>query len=393
MLQSESQSDLTASATPLRLELAQLSAASVTCGAHTVAFQPRNTKYPTEDRCLIEEWELPNGNWKFIGVFDGHGAGHEAVDFVVETLPGIIKASLTSEIEASDIILTSAIERILVQCISEVDDRIKDDFCKFFPGGPDQISKLSSDEIKTVIRDPETGYSFVQIMRARTGTTAIVAVIDPSKSLHIASLGDCDAVLGAKNDVGNWEVKTLSKRHNASNEAEANRIRSEHPDEVECIVQSRTLGLITLTRAIGDTLFKLPPIYTERILALSTPPFHENYNIGALLSRNITPPYLSNISEVEHVDLSSLSSDTTPMLILCSDGLSDLYSRRSHRSDISRDIEMWLTKSTPLGIDNLALSLLWDALGGNEGLEMASRLIKGIPGKRVDDTTVVVLQL
>lgn len=99
------------------------------------------------------------------------------------------------------------------------------------------------------------------------------------------------------------------------------------------------------------------------------------------------------MSEVEHFDLSSLSSDAMPVLILCSDGLSDLYSRRSQRCDIARNIEMWLTNLTPHDRGNLALNLLWDALGGNEELDTASKIIRGMPGRRVDDTTALVLQL
>src|ERR1700729_1112616 len=112
----------------------------------------------------------------------GHGAGHEAVDFVLETLPGMIKASLESVIASTGAVFRSTIEEILVQCISGIDDRIKADFVNFFPGGPEQISKLTDDEIKDTIIDPETGDSYVQIMRARTGTTALVALIDPQKS-------------------------------------------------------------------------------------------------------------------------------------------------------------------------------------------------------------------
>jgi pyruvate dehydrogenase phosphatase len=123
----------------------------------------------------------------------GHGAGHEAVDFVVETLPSMIKASLEAAVSSSDTVPKSTIEEILVQCISGIDDRIKADFISFFPGGPEQISKLSDAEIKDTITDPETGNSYVQIMRARTGTTALVVLIDPQKCLHVASLGDCEA--------------------------------------------------------------------------------------------------------------------------------------------------------------------------------------------------------
>jgi pyruvate dehydrogenase phosphatase len=104
----------------------------------------------------------------------------------------MIKASLESAF-STEAVINSIIEEILVQCISGIDDRIKADFINFFPGGPRQISKLTDDEIKSTIADPETGKSYVQIMRARTGTTALVALIDPLKCLHVASLGDCEA--------------------------------------------------------------------------------------------------------------------------------------------------------------------------------------------------------
>jgi pyruvate dehydrogenase phosphatase len=123
----------------------------------------------------------------------GHGAGHEAVDFVVETLPGMIKASLESAVDSTDAVSKSTIKEILVQCISGIDDRIKADLVNLFPGGPRQISRLTNDEIQNIITDPETENSYVKILRARTGTTALVALVDPLKSLHVASLGDCEA--------------------------------------------------------------------------------------------------------------------------------------------------------------------------------------------------------
>ena len=107
----------------------------------------------------------------------------------------MIKASLESAIDTPDTNLRpSMIEEILVKCISDIDDRIKADVVNFFPGGVEQISKLRDDEIKSIIKDPETEYSYkVQILRARTGTTALITLVDPSRSLHVASLGDCEA--------------------------------------------------------------------------------------------------------------------------------------------------------------------------------------------------------
>ena len=115
------------------------------------------------------------------------------MEFVLETLPGMIKASLESAADTPDILEPRMIEEILVKCISDIDDRIKADLVNFFPGGLKQIFELNDDEIKSIIKDPETECSCVQILRARTGTTALIALVDPSRSLHVASLGDCEA--------------------------------------------------------------------------------------------------------------------------------------------------------------------------------------------------------
>ena len=105
----------------------------------------------------------------------------------------MIKSSLTAAVSADGPLSNSALDVLLVKCISAIDERIIADLMDFFPGGPGQISRLADDEIKNIIRDPDTGTSYIQVMRARTGTTALVALIDPSKSLHVASLGDCEA--------------------------------------------------------------------------------------------------------------------------------------------------------------------------------------------------------
>jgi pyruvate dehydrogenase phosphatase len=105
----------------------------------------------------------------------------------------MIKVSLTSAVSGANTVPNSTIEGILVQCISSLDDRITAELVSFFPRGPNQIFGLTDEEIKSTIRDPNTGNSCVQIMRARTGTTVLIALIDPRKSIHVASLGDSDA--------------------------------------------------------------------------------------------------------------------------------------------------------------------------------------------------------
>jgi hypothetical protein len=88
------------------------------------------------------------------------------------------------------------------------------------------------------------------------------------------------------------------------------------------------LSFDTFYLAIRDTQFKLPPIFIEYVLALATPLFRLNSKVSKLLVRNLTPLYLSNWVKVEHVDLALLGPNVMSVLVLCSDGLVDLHSRR-----------------------------------------------------------------
>ncbi|KAF5348008.1 hypothetical protein D9758_010016 [Tetrapyrgos nigripes] len=313
------------------------------CGADTVAFQPR-LDYNSEDRHFVQDWILPTGKWKFLGVFDGHGAGTEAVEFVTNTLPAKIQESISSNLD---------------------------------------LATLTDDEIRQAIWDPDTNKSSVKVLRGRTGTTALLALVDPFEVIHIASLGDCQALICERpaEDL-EWDVKLLTKQHNCMNQHEVDRVREEHPDEKECVKDYRTLGLITLTRALGDMPFKLPAIYTQRVFALATPPFHENYRFHEIIDRNRTPPYLSTAADIIHLRPSA--STTKPILILASDGLADLYAKTG-KGDITKALSSWLTKYTVKDETNAAVDLLFDVFGGFQ---------ENVRSKgRVDDITIVFLSL
>lgn len=125
-----------------------------------------------------------------------HGAGVEAVEFVRETLPDSIKRVLSTELAGKDseYLPDSVVARTLQICITHVDDVIRLGVLDFFPGGAKELEQLEDDEIKRVIQDPdEPTRSSVKIMRGRTGTTALIALVDPADTIHIASLGDCQA--------------------------------------------------------------------------------------------------------------------------------------------------------------------------------------------------------
>jgi pyruvate dehydrogenase phosphatase len=146
--------------------------------------------------------------------------------------------------------------------------------------------------------------------------------------------------------------------------------------------------------AVGDHEFKLPEVYTRRILSKTNPGFRLSTKLEDFLPRNLTPPYLSNRADVEHVDLQSSDKDGR-FLIMCSDGLIDLYMYDDVRDlttleDIAKHIVEVVAEGVKFG-DNAAYLLLREALGGNDQDRIWRDV--GLEEKWMDDTTVLVQTL
>jgi pyruvate dehydrogenase phosphatase len=145
--------------------------------------------------------------------------------------------------------------------------------------------------------------------------------------------------------------------------------------------------------ALGDFYFKLSAIYTHRVFLNTEPGFQSPDKVRSFISRNLTPPYLSGVPDVRHIDLTALKSSEV-FLILCTDGLMDCYD--DDRLKLQDDLgPRWVRhvgkQSREQG--NLALSLLRDALGGND-MEKVSRVITVEMSFRwMDDTTILVQRL
>lgn len=119
-----------------------------------------------------------------------------------------------------------------------------------------------------------------------------------------------------------------------------------------------------------------------------------------ILPRNLSPPYVSATPEVYHRELKAKTADAGKAvyrhhLMLCSDGLTDLYDmRRFTREGAARQVGRVCVK--PEGErwaelrGNLALHLLKDALGDNLE-EQCKRLTTDLNFQHMDDTTVVVV--
>jgi pyruvate dehydrogenase phosphatase len=112
------------------------------------------------------------------------------------------------------------------------------------------------------------------------------------------------------------------------------------------------------------------------------------------LRRNLTPPYISNRADVRHVDTSLLEA-TTLRLILCSDGLVDLYMSEALQMDDLADVWVQLLAKKEASADNvnLALCLLRDALGGKDEEKVSRMMTVEMFYRWMDDTTIIVQKL
>ncbi|KAF8894907.1 protein serine threonine phosphatase 2C [Gymnopilus junonius] len=361
----------------LSSELERLSLAKFIAGTDVVTFQPcLNREYASQDRFVVEDWPLVNGTWTFRAVFDGH-AGHETADYTASKLPTFLKEHIAAVLEKDKDPAPATIADTLSQAISSFDKTIGQALLDLFPD-QDALAKMTDEEIKRIIND--RGPNFAIVLRCVRGSTVLISLIDPTKSnLWVASLGDCAAILGGKDTSDEWKSKVLSVAHNGENTAEADKVRQEHPGELECMLDDRVLGAIAVTRAVGDFTFKLPAIYTER-------------KVRGFIGRNVTPPYLSSVPDVQHVDLRSLGLSET-FLIMCSDGLMDLDEHRLQLQDIlSKEWVNIVGKHYGEKGTNLALQLLREGLGGTD-LEKVSRMITVEMSFRwMDDTTVLVIR-
>ncbi|KAJ3557906.1 hypothetical protein NP233_g11624 [Leucocoprinus birnbaumii] len=353
----------------LTSELKRLSSAQSHSDTDFLSFQPCRLKdAANQDRYAIHDWPLHDGVWSFRAIFDGH-AGHATVDHVVQTLPDQIRTRL-QDTPSRD---PDHISNLLIDSVIAFDDAIAKDFLRLVPD-PETIQRMSDDELDTLVKEIESSpEKNAAVRRCMHGSTALISLLDPSRrNLWVVSLGDCQAALGRRDNSGKWSASLLSAFHNGRHWPEVERILNEHPEEDECVHHGRVLGAIAVTRALGDFEFKLPAVFTDRILSRTNPGFKFSATtLPEVLARTLTPPYLSNRPEVQYVSLADRDQFKDICLVMCSDGLLDLYLDSSQSLTLEQLPSVWLealdSRDTSLDpTNNLSLALLRDAIGGND---------------------------
>ncbi|KAF9051003.1 protein serine/threonine phosphatase 2C [Hymenopellis radicata] len=328
---------------------------------------------------------------RFQAIFDGH-AGHETVDYALEALPAVIKYALSKLLANGSQAEPVAISQMLIDAVRSFDESIAQALYDLFPD-VDTLLKLSDDDVQSIINDSDRGGNVsAVVLRCMRGTTALISLFDAaSNNLWVASLGDCQAVIGTK-DANRWKTTLLSSNHNGADHAEAERVQQEHPEETEAILNDRVLGAIAVTRALGDHEFKMHKVYTDRVFLNSVPGFRTHTTVQDFIKRNYTPPYVSNVADVHHL---VLEVSQEHYLIMCSDGLTDLC-RTSHdgQLDVLALANMWfgLLDTVPVG-ENKALHLLRQALGGDDEDAVSKLLTVEFSSRWMDDTTILVQRL
>ncbi|XP_063294089.1 pyruvate dehydrogenase [acetyl-transferring]-phosphatase 2, mitochondrial [Pelobates fuscus] len=253
---------------------------------------------------------------------------------------------------------------------------------------------------------------------AFSGSTACISHID-GINLTIANTGDSRAIMGVQDENGNWSTLPLTAEHNAFNNAELQRVKSEHPpSEGETVVtEDRLLGILMPLRAFGDVRFKWSRDLQKSVLdnACGSEPL----NIYQYSPSNYhTPPYLTAAPEVTSHKLRPQDK----FLIMATDGLWDMLEDQEvvklvteHLSEVSLQEPHVSVEKRSLGYmhnlllkrrargfhmqdQNVATHLIRHAIGSNEHGELEQEklvamltLPEDLSRMYRDDITVTVI--
>ncbi|KAJ6638771.1 [Pyruvate dehydrogenase [acetyl-transferring]]-phosphatase 1, mitochondrial [Pseudolycoriella hygida] len=287
------------------------------------------SNYPMEDSRSEASSLFTSGH--LFGVFDGH-AGPACAQVIAKRLmryigvslvpPDLLKRQLEGGAESYSFLKCHNDKVDFVAEIQGIYEKSFSKYARHLCSHPtnsniqelleNAFMRLDNDISNEALQSP----SLRTMSVAMSGSVACVAHINGS-NLHIASTGDCGAVLGSVTDTGQLMTTLLTNAHNSENVGECKRIVSEHPlSEKDTVIRGeRLLGQLAPLRAFGDFRYKWPvdilqnfavPQYGEHVIA-------QNY---------FTPPYLTAYPEVTH----HILTPRDRFLIIASDGLWDVIS-------------------------------------------------------------------
>ncbi|KAJ2977069.1 hypothetical protein NUW54_g11467 [Trametes sanguinea] len=233
---------------------------------HAVTFQPLGWD-SNADRMVTERWTIRGQQWLFLAVCDGHG-GSCTSQYTIETLPHRLRSALKrvvckrfggridrSNLDVAGVYVASMFEVEIV----EFDRTLKRAVRELCPN-PRELSKEQAEQL---LLDHEEIF-----LRAFQGTTLVLALINVD--LHFmwaAGVGDSSVALSTTNTAGSRSVELLCKHHTFTDPQEYYRTIMAHHSSEQNVVDhdNRLLGLLRMSRAIGDLPFKMERAYTRHL--------------------------------------------------------------------------------------------------------------------------------
>ncbi|XP_030379139.1 pyruvate dehydrogenase [acetyl-transferring]-phosphatase 1, mitochondrial [Scaptodrosophila lebanonensis] len=296
---------------------------------HSYETNQLGSNTPCEDSRTEASLLFRNG---FIcGIFDGHG-GAACGQVVSKRLLRYISAATLPRQVLKDKMQKGCTSQSFLKCHNDNADFVNE----IKPIYEHSFNKYITELIKEPQRDvtSELQHAFVHLDEslaqealathdvrtmgvALSGAVACLVHLE-GLQLHVASTGDCGAVLGILDPVTNqWQPKKLNTEHNADNMQEVQRILDEHPkEERDTIIRNgRLLSQLAPLRAFGDYRYKWS---VETLQQQVVPMFGEHM----MPPHYFTPPYLTARPDVQHHELDV----NDKFLVIASDGLWDFLS-------------------------------------------------------------------
>ncbi|KAI0455532.1 phosphatase 2C-like domain-containing protein [Xylaria acuta] len=245
------------------------------------------------------------GKWMVWAVFDGH-CGWQLSNLLKTQLMPFVRRSL-ADVKSADKgeVSEEVVQQALKNSFTTLDDAL----------------------VKSATAIIESDLPFAEKARrlepAYAGACALLTLFDPqSRKLHVASTGDCRAVLGQKTADGSWEAKALSEDCTGATPSEMARIKAQFPDEPDVVQGGRVWGLQP-SRTFGDGMWKWTAELKKNLryhfngLSLPSQARYKNYKDG---------PYVTAEPLVTSTQIPDPKEGRPSFVILATDGLWDTMS-------------------------------------------------------------------
>ncbi|KAL9103551.1 MAG: hypothetical protein Q9163_001429 [Psora crenata] len=255
--------------------------------------------------------------WLIAGIFDGH-AGLETAQALKKYLIHYLIRELHAD--AAELPSSKEADKAITRAFLDLDRDIMDVATQAVEG-----SRLLADAL-------------AEVSPAYSGSCALVSYYNEElREVKVACTGDSRAVLGRRNNTGEWKAVPLSSDQTCYNNSEVARLKADHPNEPEMIGNGRLLGL-AVTRAFGDSRWKWSREIQEKA--------RDRFFGPELRESLLTPPYLT---AEPVITTTRVDPDGGDFIILASDGLWDCITSEQAVDLVGRWMETHdVTKPAPL---------------------------------------------